>query len=99
MWDIYGAAVSDNEKERKRNLLGQIHRMITERTKPLQRSEVTTVTDLLTECNVVNRDTGQTERYQSCYQFHRCLWNMITSVRQDVNKNVTLTHGSRVKRK
>lgn len=61
MWDIYGAAVSDNEKERKRNLWGQIHRMITHRTDPLQGSEVAAVTDLLTGCNDVNRDTGQRE--------------------------------------
>ncbi len=61
MWDVYSAAVSDNEKERERNLWGQIHQMITQRTNPQQRSEVTTEAYLLTECDAVNGDTGQTE--------------------------------------
>ncbi len=61
MWDIYDPAVSDNEGERERNLLGQIQGMIRHRTTPLQGSEVMTATDLLTESKAVNRDTGQTE--------------------------------------
>lgn len=52
MWVIYTADVSDSEKERRRNVWRRFHRMITHRTNPLQRSEVTAVTDLLPERNV-----------------------------------------------
>lgn len=54
---LCSAALPDKVKQRKRNLQGQNHRMIAHRTNPLQRSEVSTVTDSQGECNVVSSVT------------------------------------------
>lgn len=46
-------------KREEESCEGQLHLMITHKANPLQRSEVSTVTDLLTGCNDVNRNTFQ----------------------------------------